>query len=99
MPLQATRNPEHLSMSRDSNCTKQIRIGEDGLGSPSVAAPQMVGPSQSVPCQNSIREDKSSFVLSENSSRFDQGIFIAVADCVLLKSPKSHKDEQDWYAM
>ena len=28
MPLQATRNPEHLSMSRDSNCTKQIRILE-----------------------------------------------------------------------
>ncbi len=24
MPLQATRNPEHLSMSRDSNCTKRI---------------------------------------------------------------------------
>jgi hypothetical protein len=23
MPLQATRNPEHLSMSRDSNCTKE----------------------------------------------------------------------------
>jgi hypothetical protein len=28
MPLQATRNPEHLSMSRDSNCTKQILIRE-----------------------------------------------------------------------
>jgi hypothetical protein len=28
MLLQATRNPEHLSMSRDSNCTKQIRLGE-----------------------------------------------------------------------
>jgi hypothetical protein len=28
MLLQATRNPEHLSMSRDSNCTKQIRIRE-----------------------------------------------------------------------
>jgi hypothetical protein len=27
MPLQATRNPEHLSMSHDSNCTKQIRLG------------------------------------------------------------------------
>jgi hypothetical protein len=26
MPLQATRNPEHLSMSRDSNCTKQISL-------------------------------------------------------------------------
>jgi hypothetical protein len=26
MLLQATRNPEHLSMSRDSNCTKQIRL-------------------------------------------------------------------------
>jgi len=26
MPLQATRNPEHLSMPRDSNCTKQIRL-------------------------------------------------------------------------
>ncbi len=24
MPLQASRNPEHLSMSRDSDCTKQI---------------------------------------------------------------------------
>jgi hypothetical protein len=33
MPLQATRNPEHLSMSRDSNCTKQIglaRVFQDG---------------------------------------------------------------------
>lgn len=26
MPMQATRNPEHLSMSRDSNCSKQIRL-------------------------------------------------------------------------
>jgi hypothetical protein len=26
MPLQVTRNPEHLSMSRDSNCTKQILL-------------------------------------------------------------------------
>jgi hypothetical protein len=29
MPLQATRNPEHLSMSRDSNSTKQFRLGGD----------------------------------------------------------------------
>jgi hypothetical protein len=27
MLLQATRNPEHLSMSRDSNCTKKIWLG------------------------------------------------------------------------
>jgi len=27
MLLQANRNPEHLSMSRVSNCTKEIRIG------------------------------------------------------------------------
>ena len=27
MLLQVTRNPEHLSMSRDSNSTKQIRLG------------------------------------------------------------------------
>ncbi len=26
VPLQATRNPEHLSMSRDSNCTKQVML-------------------------------------------------------------------------
>src|ERR1035437_826986 len=26
MPLEATRNPEHLSMSRDSNYTIQIRL-------------------------------------------------------------------------
>ena len=26
MLLQANRNPEHLSMSRDSNCTKQIEL-------------------------------------------------------------------------
>jgi len=26
MPLQATCNPEHLSMSRDSNCTKRIGL-------------------------------------------------------------------------
>ncbi len=31
MPLQATRNPEHLSMSRDSNSTKQIRPRGDAL--------------------------------------------------------------------
>jgi len=29
MLLQATRTPEHLSMSCDSNCTKQTRIGWD----------------------------------------------------------------------
>ena len=26
MPLQEIRSPEHLSMSRDSNCTKQILL-------------------------------------------------------------------------
>jgi hypothetical protein len=33
MLLQVTRNPEHLSMSRDSNCTKQIDLAKvDSLG-------------------------------------------------------------------
>ena len=34
MLLQANRNPEHLSMSRVSNCTKQIHLGGNGQGSP-----------------------------------------------------------------
>jgi hypothetical protein len=40
MLLQATRNPEHLSMSRDSNCTKQIRLGRDGQGSSTTVDPR-----------------------------------------------------------